>query len=96
MRNFFLGVVVTMMLLGGSLNSHETLRDIEAAEKMIDAWVHAKHCEVAIVKDIDLFDRKVLVKARGTYFVMTAWNSETFEICPIAKYKTADPKNWKP
>ena len=96
MRGFVLGVLTTMILLGGSLSSHEPVKTIEHAEKMIDAWFHSKHCEVAIVKDIDLFDRKVLVKSKGVYFVMTAWNSETFEICPIAKYKTADPKDWKP
>ena len=96
MRGFVLGVLTTMLLLGGTLNSHEQVKNIEDAEKLIDAWFHAKHCEVAIVKDIDLFDRKVLVKSKGMFFVMTAYNSETFEICPIAKAKTADPKNWKP
>ena len=53
-----------MILLGGSLSSHEPVKTIEQAEGMIDAWFHTKHCEVAIVKDVDLFDRKVLVKSK--------------------------------
>ena len=96
MRGFVLGVVTTMLLLGSSLNSHEPIKTIKDAESMIDAWFHTKHCEVAVLKDVDLFERKVLVKSKGIYFVMTAYGTETFEICPIAKAPRGDPKNWVP
>jgi len=84
-RGFVLGVLTTMLFLSTTSISHETLKTIQQAEKMIDDWFHTKHCEVAIVHDVDLFDRKVLVKSKGLYFVMTAHDSETFEICPVVK-----------
>ena len=87
-----MGSLLTILLLSNASSSHDPVRTIEEAEKKITAWMHVKNCAVATVKDIDLFERKVLVKARGIYFVMTAYGTETFEICPIGKAKTADPK----
>ena len=87
-----MGSLLTILLLSNASSSHDPLKTVEEAEKKITAWMHVKNCAVATVKDIDLFERKVLVKARGIYFVMTAYGTETFEICPIGKEKTADPK----
>ena len=91
-RGFVLGVFTTMLFLSTTSISHDAIKSIVHAEKLIDAWFHTKHCEIAVVKDIDLFERKVLAKARGIYFVMTAYGSSTFEICPIAERKSSDPK----
>lgn len=91
-RGFLLGMVTTMLFLSTTSISHDPLRTVEEAEKKITAWMHVKNCAVATVKDVSLFERKVLVKARGVYFVMTAYGTETFEICPIGKAKSGDPK----
>ena len=87
-----MGSLLTILLLSNASSSHDPVKTVEEAEKKITAWMHVKNCAVATVKDIDLFERKVLVKARGIYFVMTAYGTETFEICPICKAKTADPR----
>jgi hypothetical protein len=82
-RGFLLGAFTTMLLLSTTSISHETIKTIAHAEKMIDAWVRTKHCETAIVKELDILEGKILVKARGIYLVLTAKNSSIFEICPI-------------
>ncbi len=91
-RGFVLGVFTTMLFLSTTSISHDAIKSIAQVEKMIDAWFHVKHCEVAIVQDVNLFERKVLVKAKGVYFIMTAYGTDTFEICPIAERKSSDPK----
>jgi len=84
------------MLFSVSLRSHNELKSIAEAEEMINLWMKLKNCAVATVHDVDLFERKVLVKARGIYFVLTAKDSSTYEICPIGKKvgkrPTLDPK----
>ena len=56
---------------------------LKSVEKHIDAFVHAFHCRIAVVEDVDVWERKVLVNARGIRFVMTAISGETYEICPV-------------
>ena len=87
-----MGVFATMLFLSTTSISHEAIKSIAQVEKMIDAWFHVKHCEVAILKDVDVFNRKVMVKAKGMYFIMTAYGTDTFEICPIARVPNKDPK----
>lgn len=83
-RGFLLGVLTTMLFLSNTSISHEAIKSFAHVEKLINSWVKTKHCETAVVKEIDILDRKVLVKARGIYFVLTAHDSDNFEICPIA------------
>jgi hypothetical protein len=56
---------------------------LKSVEKHLDAFVHAFHCRIAVVEEVDVWERKVLVNARGIRFVMTAINGETYEICPV-------------
>ena len=76
---------MTLFLFSGVSVSHEALKSIEETQGKLARWLRVESCETAIVKDLDIFERKVLVKAKGVYFVMTAHDSKTFEICPIGK-----------
>ena len=87
---------MTLFLFSGVSVSHEALKSIEETQGKLAKWLRVKSCETAIVKDLDILERKVLVKAKGVYFIMTAHDSKTFEICPIgkgvSKYPTSDNK----
>jgi len=74
-----------MLLLSGASVSHEPLTTAEEVQGLIGKWLKSPGCEIAIVKDFDLFEGKMLVKAKGIYFTLTAQGSSTFEICPISK-----------
>ena len=76
---------MTSLLFSSVSISHEALRSIEETQGKLAKWLQVKSCETAIVKDLDILGGKVLVKAKGVYFIMTARNSKTFEICPIGK-----------
>jgi len=76
---------MTLCLFSGVSVSHEALKSIEETQGKLANWLQVKSCETAIVKDLSILDRKVLVKAKGVYFIMTAHDSKTFEICPIGK-----------
>ena len=80
---FLLGSIITLFLFSGVSISHEALKSIEETQGKLAKWLQVKSCETAIVKDLDILDGKVLVKAKGVYFIMTARDSKTFEICPI-------------
>lgn len=57
----------------------------EAIEKTISKFVHSLKCHIVDVQDIDLWEGKVLVKAKklNISFVMTALDSASYEICPV-------------
>ena len=74
---------MTLFLFSGVSVSHEALKSIEEIQGKRANWLQVKSCETAIVKDLSILERKVLVKAKGVYFIMTAHDSKTFEICPI-------------
>jgi len=76
---------VTLLLFSGVSVSHESLTTIEEVQGKIGKWLKSGGCEKAIVKDLDLLEGKMLVKAKGIYFTLTAQGSSTFEICPISK-----------
>ena len=56
-----------------------------AIEKTISNFVHSLKCHTVDVQDINLWEGKVLVKARrmNISFVMTALDSASYEICPV-------------
>ena len=74
---------MTLCFFSGVSVSHEALKSIEETQGKLAKWLQVKSCETAIVKDLSILERKVLVKAKGVYFIMTAHDSKTFEICPI-------------
>lgn len=62
-----------------------TIKQKVAIEKTISNFVHSLKCHTVDVKDIDLWQGKVLVTARkmNISFVMTALDSASYEICPV-------------
>ncbi len=62
-----------------------TAKKSAAIEKTITNFIHSLKCHVVDVQDIDLWEGKVLVKARkmNISFVMTALDSAAYEICPV-------------
>ena len=70
------------LLVAPAIAKVPTLKEVE---KHIDAFVHAFHCRIANVEDVDIWERKVLVNVKGIRFVMTAYSSETYEICPVGR-----------
>jgi len=87
---------MTLLLFSGVSVSHEPLTTIEEVQGNIGKWLRARGCEIAIVKDLDLLEGKMLIKAKGIYFTLTSQGSSTFEICPIGKgvgkHPTPNPK----
>ena len=80
---FLLGAIAPIALaVGPVLARTPSLKEVE---KHIDAFVHAFHCRIANVEDVDIWERKVLVNVKGIRFVMTAYSSETYEICPVGR-----------
>jgi hypothetical protein len=84
-KSFLLGFVsgiaaVAVLAVVPAIARTPTLKEVE---KQIDAFVHAFHCRIASVEDVDIWERKVLVNVKGIRFVMTAYSSETYEICPV-------------
>jgi len=84
-RSFIVGfvcgaIVPVALAVGPVLARTPSLKEVE---KHIDAFVHAFHCRIANVEDVDIWKRKVLVNVKGIRFVMTAYSSETYEICPV-------------
>ena len=80
-----MGVLVTVLFLSTTSISHEAIKSIAQAERMIDAWMKTKHCETAVVKELDILEGKILVKARGIYLTLTSKENSTFEICPVGR-----------
>ena len=74
--------VCAFLLVAPAIARVPTLKEVE---KHIDAFVHAFHCRIASVEDVDIWERKVLVNVKGIRFVMTAYSSETYEICPVGR-----------
>jgi hypothetical protein len=62
-----------------------TMKQKVTIEKTISNFVHSLRCHTVDVRDIDLWEGKVLVKARkmNISFVMTALDSAAYEICPV-------------
>lgn len=62
-----------------------TARQSSTIEKTIPSFIHSLKCHTADVQDINLWEGKVLVKARklNISFVMTALDSSSYEICPV-------------
>ena len=87
---------MTLLLFSGVSVSHESLTTIEEVQVKIGKWLKSSDCEKAIVKDLDLLEGKMLIKAKGIYFTLTSQGSSIFEICPIGrgvgKRPTLDPK----
>tara|TARA_Y100000593_G_scaffold4019_1_gene7867 strand:- start:10888 stop:11151 length:264 start_codon:yes stop_codon:yes gene_type:complete len=87
---------MTLLLFSGVSISHEALKSVEEVQGKIGKWLKSSGCEIAIVKDLDLLEGKMLIKAKGIYFTLTSQGSSTFEICPIGrgvgKRPTLDPK----
>ena len=87
---------MTLLLFSGVSVSHESLATIEELQGKIGKWIKSSDCEKAIVKDLDLLEGKMLIKAKGVYFTLTSKGSSTFEICPIGKgvgkYPTLESK----
>ncbi len=85
--SFFLGCVFSFAVI--SLPIVAKVPTLPQVEKYIDAFVHAFHCRIAKVEDVDVWERKILVNVKGMRFVMTAYSGETYEICPVGtKVKT--------
>ena len=76
-----------LMLVAPAIAHTPTLKSVE---DKIDAFVHAFHCRIAEVEDVDIWQRKVMVNVKGIRFVMTAINRETYEICPVG----TQPRNF--
>ena len=90
--SFFLGCVFSFAVI--SLPIVAKVPTLPQVEKYIDAFVHAFHCRIAVVEDVDMWERKILVNVKGMRFVMTAFSGGTYEICPVGKkVKTID--HWK-
>lgn len=85
---FLVGILSSFVFLFSPAIAH--LPTLKSVEKQIDAFVHAFHCRIAEVEDVDIWQRKVMVNVKGIRFVMTALNSETYEICPVGK----QPRNF--
>jgi len=62
-----------------------TVKQSATIEKTISNFIHSVKCHNVDVQDIDLWEGKVLVKARklNISFVMTALDSASYEICPV-------------
>lgn len=62
-----------------------TAKQSAGIEKTISNFIHSLECHNVDVQDIDLWEGKVLVKARklNISFVMTALDSASYEICPV-------------
>ena len=84
-KNFVLGLAsgFSLALLLAVVPAIARTPSLKEVEKHIDAFVHAFHCRIASVEDVDVWERKVLVNVKGIRFVMTAYSSETYEICPV-------------
>jgi len=88
-KSFACGVIcASLLFIAPALaRGHKTLKDVE---KEIDAFVRAFHCRIAVVEDVNLWERKVLVKVKSIRFVLTAFGSGTYEICPVGKRSKKD------
>ena len=86
-KNFIFGFVSGVLFTAAVAVAPAIARtpSLKEVEKHIDAFVHAFHCRIASVEDVDIWERKVLVNVKGIRFVMTAYSSETYEICPVGR-----------
>ena len=86
LAGFFLGCVFSFAVI--SLPIVAQVPTLPQVEKYIDAFVHAFHCRIAKVEDVNIWERKVLVNVKGMRFVMTAYSGGTYEVCPVGKKPT--------
>jgi hypothetical protein len=81
MKNFMVGFVLGAFMFMAPASAIKTV--VERMESELIDLAAGSSCRTAIVEDIDLWDRSMLISVKGLKFVMSAVNRSTYEICVV-------------
>ena len=69
---------------------------LNTADAEMDAFVGGTNCRTALVEDVSLWDRSMLISVKGLKFIMSAVGDDQYEICPVDKsLKTLDEQYFR-